>query len=102
MKFFLISDSTDAAIGLRLAGIEGVVVSEPAEVNAALDRAIADKDIGVVLITGRLSQLCEERIRQLKQTLSRPLISQIPDQGTQGSVGDSIARYVREAVGIKI
>lgn len=102
MKFFLISDSTDTAIGLRLAGIEGVVVSEPAEVDAALDRAIADEEVGVVLITSRLSELCEERVRQLKQTLSRPLISQIPDQGSQGSVGDSITRYVREAVGIKI
>ena len=46
MKFFLISDNTDTQMGMRLAGIEGIVVSRPEEVTDALEKAKADKDIG--------------------------------------------------------
>ena len=54
MKFFLISDNTDTQMGMRLAGIEGIVVSLPEEVTDALEKAKADKDIGVVLMTDNL------------------------------------------------
>ena len=37
MKFFLISDNTDTQMGMRLAGIEGIVVSRPEEVSEALE-----------------------------------------------------------------
>ena len=33
MRFYLISDNVDTQVGMRLAGIEGVVVHEPEEVN---------------------------------------------------------------------
>lgn len=38
MKFFLISDNTDTQMGMRLAGIEGIVVSRPEEVTDALEK----------------------------------------------------------------
>ena len=38
MKFFLISDNTDTQMGMRLAGIEGIVVSRPEEVSEALEK----------------------------------------------------------------
>ena len=41
MKFFLLSDNIDTRMGLRLAGIEGVVVHEKHETHEALDRAMA-------------------------------------------------------------
>ena len=37
MKFFLISDNIDTQMGMRLAGIRGVVVHEPQEVRQALE-----------------------------------------------------------------
>ena len=36
MKYFVITDSTDTQVGLRLAGIEGVVVREEPLVRAAI------------------------------------------------------------------
>ena len=38
MKFYLISDNIDTQIGMRLAGVEGVVVHTSDEVGSALDR----------------------------------------------------------------
>ena len=43
MRFYLISDNVDTQLGLRLAGIDGVVVHEPAAVERELGRAIADE-----------------------------------------------------------
>ena len=41
MKYFVITDSTDTQVGLRLAGIEGVVVREEALARAAIQTAAA-------------------------------------------------------------
>ena len=60
MRFYLISDNVDTQEGLRLAGIDGVVVHEPAEVEKALDRAVKMEDVAVILITETLLQLCRE------------------------------------------
>lgn len=102
MKFYLISDNIDTEIGMRLAGIEGVVVHEEPEVRAALKSAMADSEVAVVLITERLVSLCPEVIYDLKLSSTRPLIVEIPDRHGNGRAKDSITRYVREAIGVKI
>ena len=38
MKFYLISDNTDTLMGMRLAGIEGVVAHEEDEVISVLEK----------------------------------------------------------------
>ena len=51
MRSFLISDNVDTATGMRLSGIEGVVVHEKEELTEAIANAAKDKDIGVIFIT---------------------------------------------------
>ena len=46
MQMFLISDNVDTYTGMRLAGVEGVVVHEHDELKEALQNAIANKEIG--------------------------------------------------------
>ena len=50
MKYFVITDSTDTQVGLRLAGIEGVVVREEPLVRAAIQTAAADPDLSLIHI----------------------------------------------------
>lgn len=102
MRFFIISDDADAVTGMRLAGIEGKVVHNDAEAHAALDRAVAEEDIGVLLLTAGVCERYAERTAAMKQSGSRPLVVTIPDRRGNGSSGEAIARYVREAVGIRI
>ena len=102
MKFFLISDNVDTQIGLRLAGIEGVVVHEAEPAIQALRGAIADPDIAVVLITEGMARLCRELVDSLKLQGGGTLIVEIPDRHGNGRAKDSITRYIQEAVGIKI
>lgn len=102
MRFMLISDNHDTAMGMRLAGIEGVIVHEPDEVQKALKEAVAKEDVSIVLVTERLVALCPDLVYDIKMNRRRPLIVEIPDRHGDGRSEDSITRYVREAIGVKI
>ena len=56
MKFHLISDNIDTIVGMRLAGINGVLVHEDDEVKALSD-AMAREDVAVILMTEKLVAL---------------------------------------------
>lgn len=102
MKFYLISDNIDTYVGMRMTGVEGVVLHERDEVEEALTRACADPQIGVVLMTAKLIDLCRPTVNDLKLRLQHPLIVEVADRHGDGKVSDSLTRYVREAVGINI
>lgn len=102
MRFYLISDNVDTQVGLRLAGIDGVVVHEAAEVQKALKDAMEMEDVAVILMTETLISLCPDMVYDLKLNQKRPLILEIPDRHGNGRTKDSITRYVREAIGLNI
>ncbi len=56
MKMYLISDNIDTYTGMRLAGVEGVVVHERSELKDALEHAISDKEIGIILLTEKFGE----------------------------------------------
>ncbi len=102
MKFYLISDNADTQVGLRMAGIEGVVLHEPDEVRQELLRVVEDKEIAVVLMTAPLAEACRDFVDDWKLHHAAPLIVTVPDRHGNGSTKDTILRYVREAIGIKV
>lgn len=102
MRFYLISDNTDTVVGMRLAGIEGILVHRQDEVQQALSEAMEMEDVAVILMTERLVALCPDLIYDLKLNRQRPLIVEIPDRHGNGRAKDSITGYVRDAIGVKI
>ena len=102
MKFYLISDNADTLMGMRLAGIEGVVVKERTAVLGELSNAFEREDIGIVLITEKLIKLCPDEIYDLKLNRKSPLIVEIPNKEGASNITQSIEKYVSEAVGIKL
>ena len=102
MKCFLISDNADTHMGMRLAGVDGVIVHKPDEVMSALNDAAAKGDIAVIFITKRLIEMCSDEIVELKLTLRRPLIVEIPDRHGDSHISETLSGYVSDAVGIKI
>ncbi len=102
MRFYLISDNVDTQVGMRLAGIEGVVVHEPNEVRDELTAAMEDKDIAVILMTEKLVKLCEELVYDYKLNRRQPLIVEIPDRHAASSITENISRYIESAIGLKL
>lgn len=56
MKMYLISDNVDTLTGMRLAGVDGVVVHEREELRRALETTLADKEIGIILLTEKFGK----------------------------------------------
>lgn len=102
MKLFLISDNVDTKMGMRFAGIEGVVVHQEDEVRSELEKAMNRDDIAVILITETLVSLCPDLIYDLKLNRKQPLIVEIPDRHGNGRTKDSITKYVQDAIGVKL
>lgn len=102
MKMYLISDNVDTLTGMRLAGVEGVVVHEKQELKAALDNALADKSIGIVLLTERFGREFPDLIDNVRLERRMPLLIDIPDRHGTGRRPDFITSYVNEAIGLKL
>lgn len=102
MKMFLISDNIDTYTGLRLAGVDGVVVHEKQVLSDKLNHILADKDLGILLITEKLSQEFPEVINDIKLNRKLPLVVEIPDRHGTGRRPDFITAYVNEAIGLKL
>ena len=102
MKFYLLTDNTDTLMGMRLVGIEGVVIHEKDEVLRELDKAVNNKENAILLITTKLVNQCPEVISELKLKLTKPIIVEIPDRHGSTDVGELIDKYVSDAIGVKI
>ena len=102
MKFYLISDNVDTKMGMRFAGVEGVVVHEEDEVRRELTAAMEREDIAVILMTEKLVKLCPDIVYDLKLNRKQPLIVEIPDRHGNGRTKDSITKYVQDAIGVKL
>lgn len=102
MKLFLITDSIDTYEGLRMTGVDGVVLHADEEIAPAIASATGDPEIGILLITERLASKCQEQLSPFKMSAATPLVVEIPDRHSEGRAGDSITRYVKEAIGIEI
>ena len=102
MKFFLLTDNIDTLMGMRLVGIEGVVIHERKQVIEELDKAVNNEAYAILLITTKLVELCPDIISELKLKLKKPIILEIPDRHGSTEVGKSIDNYVSDAIGVKL
>ena len=67
MKMYLISDNLDTLTGMRLAGVDGVVVHERDELKEVIEKAMSDPEIGIVLLTEKFGREFPELIDEIKE-----------------------------------
>ncbi len=102
MKMYLISDNKDTYTGMRLAGVEGVVVHERQELKDALDAVFQDKEVGIVLLTEKFGREFPDLVDDVKLNRRLPLLIEIPDRHGTGRKENFITDYVSEAIGLKL
>ena len=102
MKFFLLSDNIDTQVGMRLVGIEGVIVNKKEDLIEELEKVLANQNIAILLITTKLVELVPKIISELKLKQTKPLIVEIPDRHGTSNVSEMINKYVSEAIGVKL
>ena len=102
MRYFAIARDMDVLTGLRLAGIEGVLVSTRREMEAALDTAARETDIAVLIVSQGCTAFCPETIEAMKLSAARPLVVVIPEVGETIEARASLTELIRDAIGVKI
>ncbi len=102
MRTIVISDNRDTLVGMRLAGVSGVIVHERNEILRELDLALEDQDIGIIIMTELIMEQVKEEVLQLKIKRNHPLIIEIPDRHGSRRGDDAITRYIKESIGIQI
>jgi V/A-type H+-transporting ATPase subunit F len=102
MKMFLISDNVDTQTGMRLAGVEGVVVHEREELYDTLQKTLADKEIGIILLTEKFGKEFPDIIDDVRLNRRLPLLIEIPDRHGTGRKPDFITSFVNESIGLKL
>lgn len=101
MKAFVIGNE-NAVLGFSLVGVDGRVVHDSAEVEAALDSCLADKTIALVLVTSDVATLAGERMEKLQVTSVLPLVAEIPGEQGHETRADSLKELVQRAVGVHL
>ena len=101
MKLLVIGNQ-DAVWGFALAGVRGQVVTTAEELNHALDAALADKEVGIVLVTEDVANLARQQVDTLMVHSSIPLVVEIP--GPEGPSPDRppLSEVIRRTIGVKI
>lgn len=102
MKSYLISDNVDTFVGMKMVGMEGVVLHEKEEIADKIKQLEKDKEIGIIIITEKIALLIPDEVNRIKLSKERPLIVEIPDRHGWSKGSDSILRYVKEAIGLKL
>ena len=102
MKVFILSDNTHTLTGMRLSGVEGVVVHKKEEILEELAKVKKRRDIGILLITELLVEKVQLELNKMKLSTSLPIIVEIPDRHGSRRPPDFLTRYIRESIGVKI
>lgn len=102
MRAYLISDNHDTQVGLRLAGIEGVVVHGLEETSRAVQQALAMEDIAILAVTERAAALIPDTMQALREQSDLPIVVEIPDRHGTKRGADFLTKYVRDAIGVKM
>ncbi len=102
MKVFMLSDNTHTLTGMRLSGVEGVVVHEKEDILKELAKIKEKRDIGILLITELLAERVQLELNEMKLSRSLPIIVEIPDRHGTRRPPDFLTRYIRESIGLKI
>ncbi len=98
----LVIGHPDAVLGFSLAGAEGRGVVDAQQANAALDAALKDRELGIVLVTKDVAAMMPARMEHLKLHSTMPLIVEIPSPEGIPPGEPSLSEVVLRAIGIRL
>ena len=101
MKFYCIGDE-DSVRGFRLAGIDGRAVSSDEEAEAALQWAVQQTGIGVVIITDVVATAIRSQVDTIRLEREQPLVVEVSGPAGPLAGRKTLRQLVQEAVGIRI
>ncbi len=101
MKSIVLAEQKETIVGLRLAGIEGVLIKDVKQVISQVEGFINDPAIGTIMITQRLYDENRSDLDEIKLKLKEKMLIRIP--GFNEKMEESlIYKHIKESVGLKL
>jgi V/A-type H+-transporting ATPase subunit F len=101
MRYFVVGDE-DTVLGFGMAGVSGTAVGSARDAESALAEAIADRSIGIIIITERVADMVRPTVDKFIFTRQFPLIVEIPDRRGVVAGRPSVREMINAAIGIKL
>lgn len=101
MKSVVLANQKETIVGLRLAGIKGILIKDVNEVIPQVKALIDDPSVGTIMITQALFKANQEELLEIKLKLKEKMIIKIP--GFNEKMEESlIYDHIRNSVGLKL
>ncbi|AMB98874.1 ATP synthase [Aerococcus urinaehominis] len=101
MKQFVIVDNAESLTGMRLAGIEGVLIDDKHDFDQVLDQVLEKTEIGLIHISPSLIASHQERINDIRFNRTSPLLVSLKGPNDH-QADDSITDTIQQAIGIQL
>ena len=99
--FRFIGDA-DTALGFRLAGVPGDIVTTREDALEAFSQALSDRNLVVLVMTEQVAQLISEQVTAHKLTASKPYVATVEDVWGYRGKTQSLEQLIYEAVGVRV
>jgi len=80
MKLFVIGHE-ETVLGFSLIGVEGFSTDDPVAARQKLDELMAERDVGLILITAGLARRLEARLQEIERDTTLPIVLRVPAPG---------------------
>ena len=75
MKIYCIVDNLETEVGVKLAGGDGIILNDEAEIINKIDEVVENSSIGVLVVTKNIYDLAREKIDGIRLNKKLPLIA---------------------------
>ena len=91
----------DAVWGFALVGVPGCIVKTTDELHTALDAALSDATVGIIVVTDDVATLARDRVDALKAQ-AIPLLIEIPGPAGPALDSPSVSAMLQQTTGVKL
>jgi len=102
-KIYVIGDSA-LVTGFKLAGVDNFALTDSdADGERKLAEALNDSSLGIVIVSERVLETCDWRLRKKVDAAAKPVVVAIPDRrGPSGGETESLNALIKRALGFDI
>jgi V/A-type H+-transporting ATPase subunit F len=101
MKYFIIGDE-DVLLGFQMVGVEGALGRTLEDSNSAFEKAVANKEVAIILITEKSAGFIREKVDNYIFSKSFPLVCEIAGREGRDPTRPPLRTLANEAIGIRL
>lgn len=100
-KIAVIADSATAT-GFRMAGVDHTFALSGKEAEDKLAQLLSDSSYGIIIVTERMLEGCDWRLKKRVEQTAKPIVVAIPDMNGPIEQEESLSKLIKRALGVDL